>query len=417
MNYIFKSNISEKDYDKFVKSFPSSSFMQTSNWAKVKDNWEHDFVGMYNGEKLVCAAMILKRNLILNKKLFYIPRGFLINYDDEKLLKEFVSNIKSYSKKNGAIVVKTDPFVCFQQENVQNIKKNKNVDSRKDFTVGADKIDKSLRLLGFKHGGYKKEVNAYFQPRYTMVIPLKDMNGKTYDKVKLRRTFPKNTRNYIGDYHKERGVEFSYSTDIKDVKELVRILNYTSERQHVSLRNEDYFIKMMESFPKDTVLFFAKVDINKYIDFIKKDMETNIDKIEFCEKQLLEAEALKKEYGDIITAGASIVMLPPCKNGIKVASFLYAGTDVKVLPSLKITNGLMYYRLCYCLDKVYDYCDLGGIDGNLEDHLSIFKSKFNPEVLELIGEYDLIINKFLFYSFTFLIKILKFIRMKRAKKR
>ena len=73
----------------------------------------------------------------------------------------------------------------------------------------------------------------------------------------------------------------------------------------------------------------------------------------------------------------------------------------------------MFYRLCYCLDKFCDYCDLGGIDGSFEDHLSTFKSKFNPNVLELVGEYDLIINKFWYKVFNMLMSIRKFIRSKR----
>ena len=66
MKYQFKNNIDEKEYDTFVRNFPSTTFMQTSSWANVKNNWGKDFVGMYEGEKLVCAAMVLKRKLFLN---------------------------------------------------------------------------------------------------------------------------------------------------------------------------------------------------------------------------------------------------------------------------------------------------------------------------------------------------------------
>ena len=127
MKYEFKSGIDEKEYNEFVLNFPSTSFMQTVNWSKVKLAWEHDFVGMYNDDKLVCAAMILKRRLFFNKKLFYIPRGFVIDYEDKKLLDKFVTNIKNYAKKNKAIDVKIDPFICFNEDNIQNIKKKKSM--------------------------------------------------------------------------------------------------------------------------------------------------------------------------------------------------------------------------------------------------------------------------------------------------
>ena len=413
MKYIFKKNIDKKEYDSFVTNFDSTSFMQTSAWADVKSAWGHTLVGMYENEKLVASALILKRNLFLGKSLFYIPRGFVIDYKNKELLKSFVSELKKYAKKMGAIDIKIDPFICFNEDNIQNIRKNKGVEVRKVFTKDTKEIVSNLTKLGFIHGGYKKEVNAYIQPRYTMVISLKDKDGKMLDKETLRRSFPKNTRNYIGKYQEERGVEFSYSNNKEDVKELVNMLHCTEERQHIALRNENYFKKLMESFPDNAVLFFARVNIDKYITFLKQDMWENESKKEFCEKQINEAERIKKEYGNTPLAGATIVMMPTCNSGIKTASFLYAGTNTKILPSLKITNGLMFYRLCYCLDKKLDYCDLGGIDGSLEDHLATFKSKFNPNVLELVGEFDLVINKPLYNLFNVLMKIRKYIMSKR----
>lgn len=413
MKYVFKDNIKKEDYDDFVKKFPSTTFMQTSSWSLVKTAWESSFVGMYDNEELVCAAMILKRKLFLNKKLFYIPRGFVIDYKDKKLLESFTNHLKDYAKKNGGIDIKIDPFICFSEDNIQNIRKNKGIEVRKSFIKDTKEIVSNLEKVGFVHGGYKREVNAYIQPRYTMVISLKDKDEKLYEKEALRRTFPKNTRNYIGTYQEERGVEFSYSKNKDDVKYLISVLKETEKRQHISLRSENYFKNLMDSFPDNAVLFFAHVNIDKYIRFLEKDMEEHENKKEFCLKQIEEAKKVKEKYGNRPLAGATIVMMPTCNNGIKTASFLYAGTNTNILPSLKITNGLMFYRLCYCLDNGCDYCDLGGVDGSLEDHLSTFKSKFNPNVLELVGEYDLVISKTWYGLFNLGLKILKFIRSKR----
>lgn len=413
MKYVFKDNIKKEEYDDFVKNFPSTTFMQTSSWSLVKTAWESSFVGMYDNEKLVCAAMILKRKLFLNKKLFYIPRGFVIDYKDKKLLESFTENLRDYAKKNGGIDIKIDPFICFSEDNIQNIRKNKGIEVRKSFTKDTKEIVSNLEKVGFVHGGYKREVNAYIQPRYTMVISLKDKDENLYEKEALRRTFPKNTRNYIGTYQEERGVEFSYSKNKDDVKYLISVLKETEKRQHISLRSENYFKNLMDSFPDNAVLFFAHVNIDKYIKFLEKDMKEHENKKDFCLNQIEEAKKIKEKYGNRPLAGATIVMMPTCNNGIKIASFLYAGTNTNILPSLKITNGLMFYRLCYCLDNGCDYCDLGGVDGSLEDHLSTFKSKFNPNVLELVGEYDLVISKVWYGLFNLGLKTLKFIRSKR----
>ena len=109
MNYEFKIGINEKEYDTFVRNFPSTSFMQTPSWAHVKTAWAHDFVGLYTKDKLVCGAMILKRKLFFGKKLFYIPRGIVAYYKDKKALKTFIVELKKYAKKDGAIDIKIDP--------------------------------------------------------------------------------------------------------------------------------------------------------------------------------------------------------------------------------------------------------------------------------------------------------------------
>ncbi len=413
MKYEFKTNLDKSEYDNFVTNFPGSSFMQQAAWANVKSAWEHDLVGMYENKKLVATALILKRPLFLGKRLFYIPRGFVVDYDNEQRVDNFIKELKNYAKKNGAIDVKIDPFMCFSEENVQTITKGKQMDICKSFVNHTQQTHMLLKRCGFMHAGYKKEVNAYIQPRYTMAIPLKDKDGKPLEKEALKRSFPKNTRNYIGTYQEQRGVSFSYSKNVNDVEKLISVLECTEKRQHIALRSKSYFENLMKNFPNSSVLFFATVNLDKYIEFLKKDMLENEEKKEFCEKQINEAKRLKVKYGNEPLAGATIVLMPTCSSGTKVASFLYAGTNTEILPSLKITNGLMFYRLCYALDNNCDYCDLGGVDGSLKDHLSTFKSKFNPSVLELVGEYDLVINKTLFWLFNKAMDTLKFIRSKR----
>ena len=55
-----------------------------------------------------------------------------------------VKELKNYAKKDGAIDIKIDPFICFSEDNIQNIKKNKGIEVRKTFTLDTDKIVKKL---------------------------------------------------------------------------------------------------------------------------------------------------------------------------------------------------------------------------------------------------------------------------------
>lgn len=401
MNYKFKTNIDRNEFDEFVRAFPNTNFMQYSSWAKIKSSWESILVGLYKDDKLVAVSLILKRVLPFKYKLYYCPRGFVLDYLDKDVLKEFTNHIYNLAKKDKAIVIKIDPFICFDETYID--KENK----LKLFSKNTKEIDKNLKEVGFVHNGLKKEIGAYIQPRYTMVVPLIDEEEKFVTCESLRASYPKNLRNYIGEYHEKRGVEFYSSTDPKDLKTFIEVLSHTEKRQSITLRNENYFKTMMENYPDSTVLFFGKINFDKYLSFLESEKNNKNANQEFVNNQIIEVKKLIETYGNSKVVAASIVMLPLNKNGIKVASFLYAGTNTEILPNLKVTNGLMFYRLCYSLSKEIHYADLGGVDGNLNDHLSVFKSKFNPLVFELVGEYDFIVNKKIYYIFNKLLPVVK----------
>jgi serine/alanine adding enzyme len=401
MNYKFKVNIDSSEFDEFVKNFPNTNFMQYSSWAKIKSNWKSELVGLYKDNKLVAVSLILKRILPLNYKLYYCPRGFVIDYLDKDLLKKFTDYIYNLAKKDKAIAIKIDPFICFDETYLH--KENK----LKLFSKDTKEIDKNLKEMGFVHNGFKKEIKAYIQPRYTMVVPLIDEEEKFLTCEDLRASYPKNLRNYIGEYHDKRGVEFYSSRDPKDLKTFVEVLSHTEKRQSITLRNENYFKTMMTNYPDSTILFFGKIHFDKYLSFLEGELSNKNANQEFVNNQITEVKKLIKTYGNSRVVAASIVMLPLNKKGLKVASFLYAGTNTEILPNLKVTNGLMFYRLCYAIKEKIHYADLGGVSGYLNEHLSIFKSKFNPLVFELVGEYDLVINKKIYYIFNKLLPIVK----------
>ena len=110
--YTFTSNLSKKEYDKFVETYPMASFMQEYNWSNIKDNWGNFHCGLFKDKKLVGVCLILVKKVFRNIKMFYIPRGYLIdftNYDD---LKAMTDNIKKLAKERNAYVVKIDPNFC-----------------------------------------------------------------------------------------------------------------------------------------------------------------------------------------------------------------------------------------------------------------------------------------------------------------
>ena len=114
MNYEFKTNIEKKEYDQFTQKAEILSFMQEYGWAFVKHEWKHFHCGLYSDGKLVATALVLKRSLPLGISLMYIPRGILIDYKDQEILKVFTEYLRKLAKREHAYVVKIDPNFCYK---------------------------------------------------------------------------------------------------------------------------------------------------------------------------------------------------------------------------------------------------------------------------------------------------------------
>ena len=72
-----------EEFKKIEKKQKKYNFYQTVSWANVKKTtgWESYYVGVFDGKKNLGIALLLAKK-ILNKKMFYIPRGPLLDYDN-----------------------------------------------------------------------------------------------------------------------------------------------------------------------------------------------------------------------------------------------------------------------------------------------------------------------------------------------
>ena len=377
--YKFKVNIYKKEYDKFTSNFEYSSFMQESNWAQVKNNWDNILCGVYDSDKLVAACSILVRKLFKGFNMFYIPRGYLVDFKNKRLLSFFTDNIKKLAKEKGAYVVKLDPNFCVSEKLFKNQEINYNIYS-KDYNKKHD----NLILLGYKHTGYIKDMHTNLQPRYQMAVPLIDDNNNFIMYEDLLKSFKSKFRYYLGDYHTKRGVYYTCSHDKKDIKEFVDLLKCTEKNKNIHLRNEEYFNRILDNFGARTCILFGKVDLEKY----QKFLEENNGK----EEEINEVKNLIKERGKILTLSSALLLLPNNK-GFRCSEYLYAGNDL-TLNKLNMSGGIALKAAEISIENKCHYCNLGGISGTLDDSLTKFKSKYNAVILEFAGEYDLVINKF-----------------------
>ena len=84
----------EKDkYDSFVRNNKyKSHFLQSASWAelcKEKRGLKPYCLGLVEDNKILAATLLLKKNLPLGLCYLYSPRGYVIDFNDFKLLDKF----------------------------------------------------------------------------------------------------------------------------------------------------------------------------------------------------------------------------------------------------------------------------------------------------------------------------------------
>ena len=100
--------INKKEFENFCKESMQDNFFQSKYFAQIerKEGYHTYFLGLEQDGIIRACCMLLSKNVsIFGKRVFYAPRGFIIDYRDEKLL-----NIFTIAKKK-VKYLHSKPFV------------------------------------------------------------------------------------------------------------------------------------------------------------------------------------------------------------------------------------------------------------------------------------------------------------------
>lgn len=405
--------LTKKEFKTFADKNPEITFHQTEEWANLKkvNNWDAHYIGLEDdNKKIVAGALLLSKTLpIIKKKMFYSPRGFLIDYNDKDLLKEFTEEIKKYAKKENAIFIKIDPFVEYQEH-------DNNGDIVKDGYNNKEAVE-NLKSLGYKFFGFNLMQDT-LQPRWMHVIETKD---RTLDDVmkdmesKTRQILRKNEKCGITT----REITRDELPIFKD------IMKHTSDRREFVDRPLSYYEAMWDALHDSGILkiLIAEIDFNKYEkntleekEEIEKNLKDRIYKkeknilkmnekkynssnkqdeeaIKRLEKQLEKIKELKDEYGDKEILGGILFLI----YGNEVLS-LHGGSHAKLM-QFQSAYTIHFEGVKMAVEGNYNRYNFYGITGDFRKEnplygLYLFKKSFGGHVVELIGEYDLVVSKF-----------------------
>ena len=157
---------------------------------------------LYKDGAPAVGALLFDKASADGQKLIYSPRSPSAISATQRQCANSRLSWKKYAKKIGAIAVKADLFVI--RENYEN-------QNAADFGNSFDKTIRVMQECGFVHRGLSTDINAYFQPRFNMAIPLFNENGPIDSGGIFENAVPKKTRYYMGSFHNSKGIEFTKS--------------------------------------------------------------------------------------------------------------------------------------------------------------------------------------------------------------
>ena len=419
--------LKKEEYENFVKFNPyKSHFLQSYDWgilAKEKRGLTPYYLGLFNKKELVAATLLLKKNLPFGLCYLYAPRGYVLDFNDFKVLEEFTLKIKDFAKEKKAIYIKIDPDIIYRKENYKGevfLEEEKKKE-----------IFKELKRLKYKHLGFTKNFETT-QPRYTFRIDLKQSMEE------IESHFSKTTKQRIAKARKLK-TNVRIGTE-KDISTFYHLMMLTEARKDFISYGIDYYKKLYEIFNKDNkvTLFLGSVNIKESIKILEDDFEKINIEIKNIQKENLSKSAKNKlkealrrkenlennitkykmylsEYGDVVTLSAHMIL----EYGDK-AWVLYAGNH-NILSETYVNYLTYYEHLKYCKEKGLKIYDQFGTIGDLKaDNKRIglheFKKKFGGDYIEFMGEFDYIINHFYYFAFTKAVPIYRNIIKRRKKK-
>lgn len=400
--YEFVTNIEKKEYENFVRNNSYSHFMQSYDFGKIRETkgFIPHYVGLKKNNKLVCTALLLEKKLKLGYTYFYSPRGFIIDYDNKDLIKEFTLKIKDFAKTRKAIFTKIDPAI-----------KRHMLDPEGNILDGKNNYEliNYLKSIGFKHLGYNLGFE-HEEPRFTFRIDL----DKDWDSV--YGAMHPTTRKILN-----KGNQYNldiYKGTSKDIKDFYVTMEETAKRQDIIQSPIGYYKNFYEIFNNDGLsdLYIVKANIKKVINSFeakindvneeiskleKRPNEKSNNKISDLNNNLAKLNDELKRLKEIKEKEVVLSSIITVKYGNTV--WTVHGGNTSELIELN-ANYLCYYEIMKdAFNDGYKTMDCFGTCGYANPDKSnpifgihLFKKRLGGEYVEFIGEFDYINNKLMY---------------------
>ncbi|MEE1138178.1 MAG: peptidoglycan bridge formation glycyltransferase FemA/FemB family protein [Acutalibacteraceae bacterium] len=220
---------SAAEFDAFTEKHKNGHFLQTSLWARVKDDWKWFGVICRNdsGEITGTMGVLLRKISKLPFHMMYAPRGPVCDFDDKETFSALIEAAKQEGKKYNAYELKID----------------------KDVPVDNEDYKATALAKGFK---FKERTINFedFQCRYVIRILL---DGRNEDEVFAA---------FHSDHRRKIRIALKNNVEIKIhgsemAQTFYEIMKETCERDGFELRSAAYFAKILDCFGDKARLYMA----------------------------------------------------------------------------------------------------------------------------------------------------------------
>lgn len=417
---------SKEEINKFNNEQSKGHIFQTSLWCDFKSEWnQYYFSGKNDKDETVLTCSLLVRKVpYLNKYIGYIPRGFVCDYCNITLLREFREYLKSFSKSKGISFITIDPDIHLKENT--------------ELQKSGEDIKQNLIKAGFVFANTDGKNFEAIQPKFSFRLDISNPDNLPLEKVKenVFNKFHKKWR-YNIKLSAQRCIEVEWydKTNVTDelLEEFQSIMDITGQRDGFLVRKKSYFENLIHNVNPGSRLYMVKYNIKKdrenskkKLDELKKEqqqLEAKIsdfihrlkteDEASIGEKQLKahlkdtkKADSLKEQILKLQDRVFALEEYDKDYIYLSGAIYLFYGNKAWYLYGASkndfrdtMPNFAMQWSMIQdSIDMGIDIYDFRGVSGDLDESnplygLYKFKKGFNGDFVEFIGEGDLIINK------------------------
>ena len=389
--------IGPDEFNEFACSHILKNFYQTKQYGELMSHSDFNvtYIGAFQGDTIVAGSLILYKTIGPSMKYGYAPRGFLIDYYNTELLATFTKKIKEYFFKKGFAFIKINPEITYSKLDFE--KQSKIVNAK-----NKDLVDVLVSL------GYDKlKDNLYFEsllPKYTPVIYLPRYNLFDLD------------NNIISSVQESEISGLSLITGTAD--DIEKFYKFVENKDSKTL---PYYRLFYNIYSKDNMadLLFVELDYTVYVKYLQKQYVFESEKNEQINEEFnanpnnddlynrkMKSDRLLSKISTQIATCNERVQENMTKEILGAAFIVKHEGRVTILIQghnkefdICDTKTFMFYKIIEEYKKAgYLFFDLFGITADYSEtnpykELNKFKLKFNPNVYEYIGEFDLIVNK------------------------